>query len=175
MKQNLILTAVGPDRIGLVERISEFTVQHDCNIEDSKMAVFCGEFALILLLSGEEAKLSRLAGAADQLASLTGLNVWAKTPSARKPAGRSLPYKLTAACLDHPGVVYQLSRFLSQQGINIESLETKTYAAPISGSPIFRLEAILSIPGDLSVTNLRSQLEQIERQENIDVDLFLIE
>ena len=91
MKQNLILTAVGPDRIGLVERISEFTVQHDCNIEDSKMAVFCGEFALILLLSGEEAKLSRLAGAADQLASLTGLNVWAKTPSARKPAGRKLP------------------------------------------------------------------------------------
>ena len=43
-KQNLILTAVGPDKIGLVERISEFIVQEGCNIEDSKMAVFCGEF-----------------------------------------------------------------------------------------------------------------------------------
>ena len=46
-KNHLILTAVGPDQIGLVEKISAFIARHSCNIEDSKMAVFCGEFALI--------------------------------------------------------------------------------------------------------------------------------
>ena len=50
---HLILTAVGPDRVGLVEKISEFIARHGCNIEDSKMAVFCGEFALIVLIAGE--------------------------------------------------------------------------------------------------------------------------
>ena len=54
----VVLTAVGPDRIGLVEEISEFVVKHQCNIEDSKMAVFCGEFALILLVSGTPDSLS---------------------------------------------------------------------------------------------------------------------
>ena len=41
--------------VGLVEQISEFIVRHECNIEDSKMAVFCGEFALIVLASGSPA------------------------------------------------------------------------------------------------------------------------
>ena len=56
-KDNLILTAVGPDQVGLVEKISQFIAQHGCNIEDSKMAVFCGEFALILLISGDAGSL----------------------------------------------------------------------------------------------------------------------
>jgi glycine cleavage system transcriptional repressor len=62
-KDNLILTVVGFDQIGLVEKISQFIAQHGCNIEDSKMAVFCGEFVLILLISGEagsHAKLNEL-------------------------------------------------------------------------------------------------------------------
>lgn len=174
-KQSLILTAVGPDKIGLVERISEFVVQRDCNIEDSKMAVFCGEFALILLISGEPGNLLKVANAYNDLAALTGLNVWVKTPSAKKAAEQSLPYRLTASCMDHPGVVYRLSHLLSQQGINIESMETKTYLAPVSGTPIFRMEAELSIPAGLNINSLRSQFVELERSENIDIDLSLIE
>jgi len=52
-KDHLILTAVGPDQVGLVEKLSEFIARHGCNIEDSKMAVFCGEFAVIVLISGD--------------------------------------------------------------------------------------------------------------------------
>ena len=174
-KQNLILTAVGPDRIGLVERTSEFIVQHGCNIEDSKMAVFCGEFALILLISGEPANLLQVSGAHKELAELTGLNVWVRTPSAKKIAEHSLPYHLTASCMDHPGVVYRLSRLLSELGINIESMETKTYLAPVSGTPIFRLEAVLSVPAGLNINSVRSRFAEVEREENIDVDLSLIE
>ena len=174
-KQNLILTAVGPDKIGLVERISEFIVQEGCNIEDSKMAVFCGEFALILLISGEPAKLLRVANTYNELAAQTGLNVWVKTPAAKRSAEQSLPYRLTASCLDHPGVVHRLSRLLSNLGINIESMETKTYLAPVSGTPIFRLEAVLSVPAGLNINSLRNRFSEVEREENIDIDLSLIE
>ena len=58
---HLILTAVGPDRVGLVETISQFIARHGCNIEDSKMAVFCGEFAVIVLISGDSDKLKKIA------------------------------------------------------------------------------------------------------------------
>ena len=56
-KDHLILTAIGPDQVGLVQKISEFISRHGCNIEDSKMAVFCGEFAIILLISGDSGTL----------------------------------------------------------------------------------------------------------------------
>jgi glycine cleavage system transcriptional repressor len=170
-EENLILVAVGPDRVGLVEKISQFIVQHGCNIEDSKMAVFAGEFAQILLLSGESRNLFDIANAYNDLSAETGLNVWVKQPSARKPQEAAIPYRLNASCMDHPGVVHRLSTTLSKLGINIESLETKTYAAPVSGTQIFRMEATISVPTSLGLKDLRSTLAEIERAENIDVDL----
>ena len=174
-KENAVLTAVGPDRIGLVEKISEFIVQHRCNIEDSKMAVLYGEFALILLISGSPPDLLSTERASHELAKLTGLSIGLKRPTTKKSAEPFLPYKLTASCMDHPGVVHRLSSILSNLAINIESMETKTYAAPVSGTPIFRLEAFISIPAKLNINALRTHFAEIEREENIDIYLVLEE
>jgi glycine cleavage system transcriptional repressor len=174
-KENAVLTAVGPDKIGLVEKISEFIVQHHCNIEDSKMAVFCGEFALILLISGSPQDLMSTERAFHELVKLTGLTIAIRRPAAKKSSEPLLPYRLTASCMDHPGVVHRLSSVLSSLAINMESMETKTYPAPVSGTPIFRLEAFISIPAKLNVNALRARFTEIEREENIDIDLALVE
>ena len=170
-KDHLILTAVGPDQVGLVERISEFISRHACNIEDSKMAVFCGEFAVIMLISGDGAALVKVARDYREIEAETGLSIAIKTPSARMAPQSFLPYKLTASCMDHPGIVYHISGVLSSLGINIESMETKTYAAPVSGTPIFQLEAILAVPASTNINQLRARFNEIQRDENIDIDL----
>ncbi|HEU5462577.1 MAG TPA: ACT domain-containing protein [Candidatus Binatia bacterium] len=170
-KDHLILTAVGPDQVGLVEKISEFISRHACNIEDSKMAVFCGEFAVIMLISGEGAALVKVARDYREIEAETGLSIAIKTPSARMAPQSFLPYKLTASCMDHPGIVYHISGVLSSLGINIESMETKTYAAPVSGTPIFQLEATLAVPASTNINQLRARFNEIQRDENIDIDL----
>ena len=168
---HLILTAVGPDRVGLVEKISQFIARHGCNIEDSKMAVFCGEFAVIVLISGEVKKLSTIASDYRAIESETGLTISTKTPAARATTQAFLPYKLTASCMDHPGIVYRISNVLSSMGVNIESMETKTYAAPISGTPIFQLEADVAVPVQTNINQLRERFGEIQREENIDIEL----
>ncbi len=168
---HLILTAVGPDRVGLVEKIAEFIARHDCNIEDSKMAVFCGEFAVIVLISGDSGKLRKIATDYREIEAETGLTISTKTPAIRKTDEAFLPYKLTVSCMDHPGIVYQISNALSNLGVNIESMETKTYAAPISGTPIFQLEADLAVPTRANINHLRERFAEIQRDENIDIDL----
>jgi glycine cleavage system transcriptional repressor len=170
-KDQLILTAIGPDQVGLVEKISEFISRHGCNIEDSKMAVFCGEFAVIVLISGDGNNLVKIGRDYREIETETGLAISIKTPSTRRPPGAFLPYKLTASCMDHPGIVYQISAVLSSLGINIESMETKTYAAPVSGTPIFQLEAFLAVPARTNINQLRARFAEIQREENIDVDL----
>src|SRR5499426_87657 len=170
-KNHLILTAVGPDQVGLVEKISAFIARHGSNIEDSKMAVFCGEFALIILISGEGSNLHKIANHYRELEIETGLAIAIKTPTSRKPAESFLPYKLTASCMDHPGIVYQISGVLSDMGVNIESMETKTYAAPVSGTPIFQIEAELAIPTRTNINALRARFSEIQREENIDIEI----
>jgi len=172
-KDHLIVTAIGPDQLGLVEKISQFIAGHGCNIDDSKMAVFYGEFAIILLISGETDNLANVAQDYQQIEKETGLAISIKTPAARKTPPAALPYQLTASCMDHPGIVYHLSGVLSSMGINIESLETKTYAAPVSGTPIFRLEASLSVPAHTNINGLRERFAEIQREQNIDIELSL--
>jgi len=171
---SLVLVAVGPDQVGLVEKISEFIVQRRCNIEDSKMAVFVGEFALIILISGASKDLAQIERDQQTLAAQTGLHVWVKHPAGKKVPEPSLPYRLVASCMDHPGIVYRLSTTLSKLGINIESMETDTYAAPDSGTAIFRMEANISVPAKVNITTLRDRLTEIEREENIDIVLTLL-
>ena len=168
----VVLTAVGPDRIGLVEEISTLVVRLQCNIEDSKMAVFCDEFAVILLVSGSADNLLQLTTHHDELTAQTGLTVWVRK-TCRTPLQRSPRYQLHAACMDHPGVVYELSRVLSGLGINIESMETSTYSAPVSGTPMFLLDSTISVPPQIDMEGLRAQLNQIEREQNIDLTLSL--
>jgi len=173
-KDHLILTAIGPDQVGLVQKISEFISRHGCNIEDSKMAVFCGEFAVIVLISGDGGSLVKIARDYRDIEAETGLSITIKTPSARRAPEFFLPYKLTASCMDHPGIVYQISGVLSRLGVNIESMETKTYFAPVSGTPLFQIEADLAIPTRTNINELRERFAEMQREENIDIELTAI-
>jgi len=173
-KQHVILTAIGPDRVGLVEKISEFISSRGCNIEDSKMAVFCGEFAVIVLISGDEARLAQVARDHRNLEGQTGLSIAIKSPSPRSTPEAFIPCKLTAACMDHPGVVHKISGVLSGLAVNIESMETKTYFAPMSGTPLFQLEAELAVPVRTNINQLRERLAEIQNEENIDIEITVI-
>ena len=170
-KDHLILTAIGPDRVGLVQNISEFISRYGCNIEDSKMAVFCGEFAVIVLISGDGGNLVKIGRDYRQIETETGLSISIKTPAARTAPESFLPYQLTASCMDHPGIVYRISAVLSSLGVNIEAMETKTYSAPVSGTPIFQLEALIAVPTRTNINQLRQRFSEIQREENIDIEL----
>ena len=172
-REHLVLTAIGPDRVGLVENLSAFISARGCNIEDSKMAVFYGEFAVIALISGDAPNLSRVASEYREVEILTGLSVAVKRPAERKPSIAFLPYRLTASCMDHPGIVYHISGLLRTLGVNIESMETRTYSAPVSGTPLFQLEADLSVPSRANIKDVRERLEELQREQNIDIDIEL--
>ena len=53
-------------------------------------------------------------------------------------------------------------------------METKTYSAPVSGTPIFQLEANLAVPTKTNINRLRERFNEIQREENIDIDLAAI-
>ena len=126
------------------------------------------------MISGEGGNLHKIANHYHELEIETGLAIAIKTPTSRKPAESFLPYTLTASCMDHPGIVNQISGILSSFGINIESMETKTYAAPVSGTPIFRLEAEIAVPTKTNINSLRERFAALQKEENIDIVLSLV-
>jgi glycine cleavage system transcriptional repressor len=138
------------------------------------MAALAGEFAIIMLVSGEPEVLARLLDARHGLSERTGLTIFIRRKTAddagdREP--RTVAAVLTASCMDHPGVVHRLTAALAEKGVNIDSMETRTESAPWSGAPIFQFEARLAVPVGLDLGGLRDELFAIARERNIDISL----
>jgi len=171
MKEYAVLTGVGPDRPGLVEEVAAALTEREINLEESRMAVLGGEFAMIVLASGAEEAIADLKQKLSQLGRATGLEFTLKptrSPTER-PAAPALPYRLLAQSLDHPGIVHEITRVLHSRNVNIESLETHVRSAPVSGTPVFALEARLSVPAETKATRLRAELLEVADQFNLDI------
>ena len=170
MKNNLaVITAIGKDRIGIVDDFTSCIEKKNGNIIESRMAVLGGEFAVIMLISGEKRAISGLIGVREELEEKTGLRIEIKPTVAQKQDENSIPYLLECVSLDSPGLVHSVTRFIREQGINIESLETETSHAPWTGAPLFRMKANVFVPVSVSVKSVRNGLADLEQEKDLDI------
>jgi len=170
-KSYLVLTAVGPDRPGLVNQISTLVLAAGANLEDSRMAILGGEFALLMLVSGEASAVTRVEQGADELGSRLGLRVLTKPTTSKRPPRDFLPYQIRVTGVDRPGIVQRVAAVLASRGVNVASLESRLAYAPESGTPMFILEAVLQIPSALALADLRRELGTACDEENWDFTL----
>ena len=172
MQKFMVISGSGPDKVGLVDIISSFMAENNLNIEDSRMAVLGGDFALILLVSGKEKDLNWLNQNINKLSELTGLNLTCKFTGApeERELGPTLPYRLVVAGMDHPGIVNKFTSILHRHQVNIESMESRVYPAPLSGTPIFVMECKVSVPAQVKIAELKSELMQKAEEENLDLE-----
>ena len=70
--------------------------------------------------------------------------------------------------LDNPGIVSDIANFFASQDINIEAMETNTYAAPHTGSPMFALAMTVNIPGQIHIALLRENFMVFCDDRNLD-------
>lgn len=177
-----ILTAIGVDRAGLVDEVSRYIFNRGGNIEDSRMVNLRGQFAVMLLVAGDEAAIGRLRHEQAKLAESSGLQVDVRpTPEApRAGAGPvsggpkpsdALPFRFVATSVDRPGIVHRISHLLRELNVNIESLETRLTAAPYTGAPVFEMESILSVPRATQLSQLRQRLGALCDEMNMDWEL----
>src|SRR5437588_11608562 len=90
----VVLTAVGPDRPGLVNQLSSLICEAGAGIEDSRMAILGGEFAMILLIMGPAGAIERVGKIAGQIEADLGLRCILKETSAAPPPSDSLHYRI---------------------------------------------------------------------------------
>ncbi len=166
----LVLSALGSDRPGIVDQLARTAASCHCNIEDSRMAVMGGEFAVLMLVSGPSAAIAAMEKASPALASSLDLTLHTRRTRARERQAAARPYRIEVSALDQPGLVHELANFFASRQINIESLETSTYAAPHTGSQMFALQMTVNVPADLPVASLREQFLDHCDARNLDAD-----
>lgn len=163
-----MITALGSDRPGLVSKLSKTILDCGCSIDDSRMIVMGGEFALLIQVSGSWNTIAKLESNLKTLEQSLGMTLVAKRTQKKHYQTQALPYAIDVIAMDHPGIVYQLARFLSSRGINIEELSTNKYFAAHTGTPMFSLHITIWIPADTSISEFRDNF--IEKCDELNLD-----
>ncbi len=189
MALQLIITAVGPDRPGLVDQISGRLLDAGANIADSRMINLAGQFALMMLArlpdeaapdgQGPEGQTSDVQALVAQLAQAgtsLGLTISTVVVQARKDdpatgAGKALELRLRVFGMDKPGIVHRISNWLHEHQVNIEEMQTHLQAGSYTGTPQFTMDLRMSVPESIQVSQLRTQLAQLCDSLNCDMDL----
>lgn len=172
MRRQFVLTLSGSDRVGLVEHVTETILKFHGNVESSKMAHLGGEFAILMLISAPEES-------ADTLVShLTALeeegfqvSLQQTRPDKRGKRQGWIPFKVTVEGADHEGIVYHVTHQFVEFGINIETMDTRIVMAPMSGTPLFSMEAIVVAPPESAVNVWKDKLHQIGTEHNVNIDV----
>ena len=157
MSVQLVITALGEDRPGIVDELSKVLSKQQLNIEDSRMSVLGGEFAILMLVSGASASIDAFT---DEIPALEGslrMKLLVKLTQKRPESEKLAPYAVEVVSIDHLGIVQDIARFFSSRNINIIDLDTSRYAGAHTGTPMFALHMTVEIPADESIARLREE------------------
>src|SRR4051812_39941942 len=165
MRETLVLTVLGPDRTGLVEALADRIAAAGGNWEASHMARLAGQFAGIVLVTVEPDHADRVRSA---LRGLDDLEVSLRVSTAPPPPpGERFRLELTG--VDRPGIVRDVAHVLAERGVNVEELESSVTSAAMSGEPLFTARAVLRLPPQLTIADVRSGLESLSSELMVDL------
>jgi glycine cleavage system transcriptional repressor len=163
------VTSIGRDRPGIVAAISGALHELGGNIEDSRMAILGGHFAVMLIVEvpedvGAERLETRLAEASGEL----GLDAIAVNAVASSAESARPTHVVSVYGADHPGIVHAVSAALAGLGVNVTDLQTR--ATKQAEKPLYVMLMEVSL-GGADPDRVREALRAAGEHETVEVSL----
>lgn len=178
MSKKFILTAFSPDRPGIVADISQVIFENGFNLEDSSMTYLGGEFAMMLQISAppnghQPDAIEILSSECRRLEREKKIIAFVSPASGVKPVESKDVNVRTIAVegQDQGGIVYKVSRFLADSGINIRTLSSEVKLAPENGATLYVMSIVVEIPSKLSLSSVEDGLGRIGDELHVDVNI----
>jgi glycine cleavage system transcriptional repressor len=164
---HVAVTAVGPDRPGIVAAVTGVLLQHGGNLEDTAMTRLGGHFAMVLVVEvpGDEGADALERALARDTSSL-GLTVTVRPIADLDDAGDTgAPYAVTVHGADQPGIVHRVTSLLAEHDANVVDLATRQITTDAGTGYVVLLEVLL--PGDADA--LAASLDALGGELGVDI------
>jgi len=167
---SLVMTLLGKDQPGIVERVSAVVAEHGGNWEQSQMARLSGRFAGFIRISTPPDCAASLEQGLLAIAQ-PDLDLRVDRIDAAEPDPDTTPAHLELVGHDRPGILREITAALANQRVNVTRLETRCRSAPMSGEMLFHVDADLLCPATLTFEDLRENLEKLGHDMMVEIDL----
>jgi glycine cleavage system transcriptional repressor len=165
------LSAIGRDRPGIVAGVTGTLLEHDVNIEDSQMAILRGHFTMTLIVSAPElVDLASLRADLERTREQLGLDALTLSRVSEADAETLGPsHIVTVYGADHPGLVHAITTALATRQVNVTDLNTRLVGD--EGDLLYVMMLEVAVPAELSEDALRSLLEEVGREQEVEVSV----
>lgn len=167
MPQQLVVTAIGTDRTGIVSKLARLVTDCNCNIIDSRMAIFGGEFTFIMLLSGDPAAINRIEYLLPSLGLELDLTTMTKRTSAHQRKPVAAHYVLEYTGPDRVGTLGAITGLLASRQVYIGSLQSESRSDNSDGTRDNSNHTVMH-------TMMTLELPEGEQPEQIKTDIFAL-
>jgi len=174
MDQRYIMTAFGKDRPGIVADVTRLLYEQGCNLEETTMTQLADEFTLILLFTSQDPQAGeQLERDCRRLERDRGISAFLRPLPQRQSAPRQQPTAcvLHVEGMDQAGIVYKVSQFLADRGVNIVDLKSTVTAAPGSGTPFYVMDLHLQLPAGVALGPLEDGLAAVADELHVDISI----
>jgi glycine cleavage system transcriptional repressor len=171
---HVAVTAFGADRPGIAAAVAEVLYEHGGNIEDSRMAILGGHFAMMLIVAlpegAEPAALERaLAGPAGTLELIVAVRPVAEVPPEH---AEGTQYIVTVYGADKPGIVYRVCAALARHRVNVTDLATRVVGGE---APIYVMILEATVPAGADAALVEADLKTLAAEMAVDVAFHPVE
>jgi len=174
MDNRFIMTAFGQDRPGIVADVTKLLFDNGCNLEETTMTLLADEFTLILLFTSQEAAIEDLLlRECRRLERDKGISAFVRPLHQR----RETRMEGVASCVlhvegeDQAGIVYKVSKFLADHGLNISNLQSSVKASPGSGTAIYVMDIHVQVPAGTSLDAVEDGLGGVADELHVDISV----
>lgn len=146
--------------------------ESQANIEDSRMSILGGHFAMMLVVSMDDGvSADGLNAQLEEVRSSMDLE-HALAQEIEDAAGEARPaptHVLTVYGADHPGIVAAVCDVLAARAVNIDDLATRVVGS--EEAPVYTLICELTLPGSLEPAALNADLDGVAVAQGVEVSL----
>ncbi|MDM7861864.1 ACT domain-containing protein [Alteromonas sp. ASW11-36] len=163
--KSLVMTLIGNDKTGLVDKLAKAVRQHGGNWQASRFAHMAGQFAGFVEVTVPQDNADALVESINAIPDLAIQMVNVKTPA---------PQTLNIAHFnilgnDKPGIVSEITAVLQQFNINILEFNSKCVSAPNWGNLMFQAEFVVALPDNVESEEIQTALETIANDLVVDI------
>ena len=165
---HVAVTAFGADRPGIAAAVAKVLYEHGGNVEDSRMAILGGHFAMMLIVAlpegAEPSTLERALGLPGEELDL----IVAVRPVAEVPAehAEGSAFVVTVYGADRPGIVYRVCDTLASHRVNVTDLATRV----VSGEkPVYVMILEATVPAGADPAVVEADLKSLAVDLSVDV------
>ncbi len=171
MNQLIVITAVAPDRCGIVRKLTGLVRKSGAEVIESRMVALGSEFAIHALVAGNWHVLSRLEKQLAGNCEDADITISVRRSEPVEVRSDVLPYNIDAVTLRQTDVLASFVEFFIDRGIEIVEITTTTYKPQRTETAVASVQMTVNVPGSLQIAVLRNEFVDFCDHLNVDANL----